>query len=121
MESYLDIMVRKVVRKINPMWYLYYNWRKNYNNKRLDDFIQNNYTAEDGDLRSIKKVMKRFWLWRGVHHSDFHEMSLDKKSESERKQFVPRWEEEDLYFRRQHQAGRLGLVVLRREASQGQV
>lgn len=98
MESYLDIMVRKVVRKINPMWYLYYNWRKNYNNKRLDDFIQNNYTVEDGDLRSIKKVMKRYWLWRGVHHSDFHEMSLDKKSESERKQFVPRWEEEDLYF-----------------------
>lgn len=98
MESYLDIMVRKVVRKINPMWYLYYNWRKNYNNKRLDDFIQNNYTAEDGDLRSIKKVMKRYWLWRGVHHSDFHEMSLDKKCESERRLFVPRWEEVDLYF-----------------------
>ena len=80
------------------MWYLYYCWRKNYSSKRLDDFIQNNFTTEDGDKRSLKKVMRRFWLWRGVHHSDFHEMSLDKKSEKERRLFVPRWEEVDLYY-----------------------
>ena len=98
MESYFDVFSRKVLRKINPMWYLYSCWRKSYQDKTLNDFIQNNFTAEDGDKRSIKKVMRRFWLWRGVHHSDFHEMSLDKKSEKERRLFVPRWEEVDLYF-----------------------
>lgn len=98
MESALDKFFRKYVRKIKPMWYLYYCWRKSYSSKRLDEFIQNNYTAEDGDFRSIKKVMRRYWIWRGVHHSDFNEMSLDKMSESDRKMFVPRWEEVDLYF-----------------------
>ena len=98
MESLLDKFVIKYMRKIDPMWYLHYCWRKNYSDKRLDEFIQKNFTAEDGDIRSIKKVMKRYWIGRGVHHSDFHEMSLDKKSESERKKFVPRWEEVDLYF-----------------------
>ena len=98
MESVLDKFFRKYVRKVKPMWYLYYCWRKNYSSKRLDDFIQNNYTAADGDLQAIKKVMRSFWIWRGVHHSDFHEMSLDKKSDSERKMFVPRWEEVDLYY-----------------------
>ena len=98
MESYVDKFFRKYVRKIKPMWYLYYHWRKSYSSKVLDEFIQNNFTAEDGDLRSIKKMMRRYWIWRGVHHSDFHEMSLDKMNESERKLFVPRWEEVDLYF-----------------------
>lgn len=98
MESYVDKFFRKVVRKIKPMWYLYYCWRKSYSSKRLNDFIKNNYTTEGSDIRSIKKVMRRYWIWRGVHHSDFHEMSLDKKSEKERRMFVPRWEEVDLYF-----------------------
>lgn len=98
MESYVDKFFRKYVRKIKPMWYLYYQWRKSYSSKRLDKFIQNNFTADDGDLQSIKKVMRRYWIWRGVHHSDFQEMSLDKMNESERKLFVPRWEEVDLYF-----------------------
>ena len=98
MESYVDKFFRKYVRKIKPMWYLYYHWRKSYGSKVLDEFIQNNFTAEDGDFQSIKKTMRRYWIWRGVHHSDFHEMSLDKMNESERKLFVPRWEEVDLYF-----------------------
>ena len=38
MESYLDKFIRKYVRKVNPMWYLYYCWRNNYSDKRLDDF-----------------------------------------------------------------------------------
>lgn len=98
MESYFDVFARKVIRKANPMCYLYSCWRKNYNDKILDGFIQNNFTTEDGDFRSIKNIMRRYWIWRGVHYSDFHEMSLDKKSERERKMFVPRWEEVDLYF-----------------------
>ena len=98
MESYFDVLSRKVLRKINPMWYLYSCWRKSYQDKTLNDFIQNNFTSEDGDLLSIKEAMKRYWVWRGVHYSDFFEMSLDKKSESERTLFVPRWEEVDLYF-----------------------
>ena len=98
MESYVDKFFRKYVRKIKPMWYLYYHWRKSYSSKVLDEFIQNNFTAEDGDFQLIKKTMRRYWIWRGVHHSDFHEMSLDKMNESERKLFVPRWEEVDLYF-----------------------
>ena len=98
MESFVDKFFRKYVRKMKPMWYLYYRWRKSYSSKRLDEFIQNNFTVEDGDMQTIKKVMRRYWIWRGVHHSDFHEMSLDKKCESERRLFVPRWEEVDLYF-----------------------
>lgn len=98
MKSYVDKFFRKYVRKIKPMWYLYYQWRKSYSSKVLDEFIQNNFTAEDGDLQTIKKMMRRYWIWRGVHHSDFHEMSLDKKNERERELFVPRWEEVDLYF-----------------------
>lgn len=98
MESHLDKFVRKIVRKINPMWYLYYCWRKNYSDKKLDEFIQKSYTEKDCDIPSIKKMMKRCWIWRGIHHSDFYEMSLDKTSDAERKSFVPRWEEVDLYF-----------------------
>ncbi len=98
MESYLDKFIRKYVRKVNPMWYLYYCWRNNYSDKRLDDFIQKNYTLENKEIASIKKEMRKYWLWRGVHHSDFYEMSLDNKSEREKKMFVPRWEEVDLYF-----------------------
>lgn len=98
MESFVDKFVRKVVREIHPMWYLYYCWRKSYTDKRLDGFIQKSFTSKDGDLQEIKRMMKKCWLWRGIHHSDFHEMSLDKMSVSERKQFVPRWEEVDLYY-----------------------
>ena len=98
MEAYFEKFVRTIVRKINPMWYLYYCWRKNYSDKRLDEFIQKTYSEKDGNIRTIKKLMKECWIWRGIHHSDFHEMSLDKKSDSERKMFVPRWEEVDLYF-----------------------
>ena len=50
MESYLDKFIRKYVRKVNPMWYLYYCWRNNYSDKRLDDFIQKNYTLENKEI-----------------------------------------------------------------------
>lgn len=99
MESYLDKFFRKVVRKINPLWYLHYCWIKSYTNERVENYIQQQYPNEDdANKKAIKKMMKKIWIWRGVHHSDFYEMSLDKKSESERNKFVPRWEEVDLYF-----------------------
>ena len=62
MESYLDKFIRKYVRKINPMWYLYYCWRKNYSDKRLDDFIQKYYTLENKEIASIKKEMRKYGL-----------------------------------------------------------
>lgn len=98
MESLVDKVFRKIIRKTNPMWYLYYCWRKGYSDKRIDDFIRKSYTQNDGDFKKIKRIMKYYWVWKGVHHSDFYEMSLDQKSNSERKQFVPRWEEVDLYY-----------------------
>lgn len=72
-------------------------WRK-YDAKKLDSYINIRYPKENENKFKLKALMKFCWVFLGIRYWEFYGMHLEKKKMKQVLDFVPRWEEEDLYF-----------------------
>ena len=72
-------------------------WR-HFDANKLQAYIGSHYFGKCESTFRLKALMWFCWVFLGFRYWEFIEMRLDEKKMNEIRDFVPRWEEEELYF-----------------------
>lgn len=92
-------MIKKEDLK-RTFFYVFYRRLKNYDKGKRDVFVDTFYGANysPAEIRSIKRSLKWAFLIWGVKYKEFWKWKFEEKGLREKRQYVPRSAELNLYY-----------------------
>ncbi len=92
------ISLLKAKLKSSVAFLVYKRYRSYYDDSQLQDFVMTHYERNHNNWKSIKRSMKRCYLFGGVNYSEYLVMHFEQRNIFEKKEFVPRCSEMNLYW-----------------------